>query len=73
MFRDSLEEETLSYSSLHALISNVGRGINCVKVPMLPRILFEEGIHINQKRRECTNNDIQLRLRPITMSLVRLK
>lgn len=49
---NSLEEETSSFGSLDAFISNVGGGINQTEVHMPLRVLIEGEIQDNLQRRE---------------------
>lgn len=58
--RDSSREETLSFGSLYALISNVGGEINCIEVPMPHCFLSEEGVRANLQIKEHARDYIQL-------------
>lgn len=58
-----LEEETSSFCSLDALLSDVGGGINSVEVPMPTRFFTENKIQANLKRREPAKDYIQLLLK----------
>lgn len=56
------EEETYSFGSLDALISNVWGIINHVDAPIPPRILSKEEVITNLRRRERPKDFLQVRL-----------